>query len=578
MSDSSEYTRDGAGNMALFASGAAKIPEVLDRMGYSGLRPGQEKPIYNLLAGVDTLCLLPTGTGKTACFVVPALCHGWKTLVFSPLVALMRDQVQSLWRWDIAAAQINSSQTEAENRSALERWRSGDLQFLYVAPERLQQDTFRRALQQTPPQLVVIDEAHGASQWGDTFRPSYVLVGDFIEETNPMAAAAFTATAPTDVEDDIRRVFHMECAAKTCYFARRKNLKLSSRRRDSIQQIADHLMDVEGSKILYCPTVKLVEEVANYLSNNYQRMRQSDTQVGLYHGQLTKARKSIFMDGFMNDDIEIMVCTNAFGMGVDKSAIRGVFHYDMPGTPEALTQELGRAGRDGETSVCCTYHSPDGRSTQQYFLEQSNPPARDVKKLFEILMVSSRRGTVPVKMTLDEIARSGLGASRYVEACMAILQSSGVISRYPHKTTTYGVNWGSFQNKAGGVSISSDAERFESYRSAFMEFGTEPDREGYVTADLSMIADSVNVSVDRIKHYLNQWEKNGSLLRRPPYRGSVTELIGDINLVDFDRLEEKRRREEEKLGAVLRYLDLPDEEKHDFLEAYFGTPDESDES
>ena len=219
-------SRTSAVNIESLIRGSSRLPWVLENvMGYPSLRAGQEAPITNIMGQRDTICILPTGTGKTAVFVIPTLCLDWKTLVFSPLVALMRDQVQSLQRMGIRAGQMSGMQNDAENAMAAQQWMAGELQMFYVAPERLRNELFQQAMKAVKPNMVVLDEAHTLSQWSDNFRPDYCKVGDFIVAYNPDVVTAFTATAPDEAIADIRRVLGLQEAQKIVHYPIRRKTR-----------------------------------------------------------------------------------------------------------------------------------------------------------------------------------------------------------------------------------------------------------------------------------------------------------------------------------------------------------------
>lgn len=306
-------TRNTTINTEELKKGMKRLPAVLNQMGFSSLRKGQDGVVYHLLGGADVVCILPTSLGKTACFVVPTLCHEWKTIVISPLVALIRDQMKGLWDKGIAAGELTSLNTPAQNLATMKDWANGDLNFLYIAPERVNNEDFIQACNKTPPDCVVIDEAHSISSWSDNFRPSYKSAGDFINKFNPKVVAAFTATCPAPVEQDIRWVLGLKTAHKIVYYPRRTNLKLTSRPLRNNYDLLQDIRQVDGSTLIYCTTIKKVEEIAAELG------KFSSEPIGFFHGQLSPATKKHQQDSFMSGSTRVMLATSAFGMGIDKA-------------------------------------------------------------------------------------------------------------------------------------------------------------------------------------------------------------------------------------------------------------------
>lgn len=324
-------TRNTVVNTELLKQGLRKLPAVLNQMGFSSLRKGQDGVVYHLLSGSDVVCILPTSLGKTACFVVPTLCHDWKTIVVSPLVALIRDQMKGLWDKGIAAGELTSLNTPAQNLATMKDWANGDLNFLYIAPERVNNEDFIAACNKTPPDCVVIDEAHSISSWSDNFRPSYKSAGDFINKFNPKVVAAFTATCPPPVEQDIRWVLGLKTAHKIVYYPRRTNLKLTSRPLRNNYDLLQDIREIPGSTLIYCTTIKKVEEIAEELG------KFSSEPIGFFHGQLSPATKKHQQDSFMNGSVRVMLATSAFGMGIDKA---------LPLTAKILTPGGWRANSE----------------------------------------------------------------------------------------------------------------------------------------------------------------------------------------------------------------------------------------
>jgi ATP-dependent DNA helicase RecQ len=531
------------------------MSEVLRQMGYEGLRDGQEPVITSILAQMDTLCILPTGTGKTACFVIPAMCLGWRTIVFSPLVALIRDQVRSLHAVGIEAAAMSGMQTQGENEDAARRWAEGELSFLYVAPERLHNDSFKQAMSLVPPDFVVLDEAHTLSQWSDNFRSAYCKVGDFIREHNPKVVAAFTATCPQEVETDVRRVLGLAHGKKIINYPRRTNLHLKSAELASDYMICDTAREIPGSTIVYCCTIRKVEETAEMLNKNLRE------DVLIFHSELTDGTKRTNQDMFMQGYTRVMVATNAFGMGVDKPDIRGVIHRDIPGTVEALAQETGRAGRDGKDSTCMTYYSKDSYDTQLYFLRTGHPPKSDYEKAFNALRRLTDASGI-CRVTGDKLASEANISKEGIYAVFQQLQGANVIER---ERMTEKIA----QVRETDIMVPEDNERFYDWMQLVNEIGI-PNDKGFIEFDMNEFAESVGRGYPTVRKWFKQWAKDDKFVRFvDPYVGSETRIVGDISQVDFDRLEQKREDAYQKLEDVVKYVNLPDDEKHAYIEDYF---------
>ena len=544
--------RESKINMDILKSGYAQLPNALRVMGFSQLRAGQEPVIVNIMAQRDTVCILPTSTGKTACFVIPTLCLGWRSIVFSPLVALMRDQVQGLTAKGIKAQAISSMQTEAENQSAIKRWAEGELQFIYVAPERLHNEAFKDAMMRVPPDMVVMDEAHCLSQWSDNFRSSYCLVGDFIREKNPKVVAAFTATCPDEVEHDIRRVLHLENAQKLSYYPRRTNLQLKSDNMLSETQLADFISGVDGPVIVYCATINKVEQTAKQLMSALRE------DVIIFHGELSPTDKRVNQDMFMNDKIRVMVATNAFGMGVDKGNIRGVVHRDIPGSLEALAQEVGRAGRDGNDSTCMTFYSPDSYNTQKFFIECSYPSKSEINAVMRVLNLAADSNGIS-QLTISDIAKKTNLFSRKVPAILEVLKSNRIIEREKNGEKIAKIRL--------DENTPEDDSRFEVWWNTILEYGIEED--GFFNIDLNWFSDHIGLGYQTVTNHFKKWDEQSVIRFIPPYRGSATKIIGSVNQIDFERLAIKAARAHTKLDQVLGYIKTPDNDKHGYLEKYF---------
>ena len=345
--------------------------------GYTSFRPAQKAPIASLLRNEDVIGIMPTGAGKSICFQIPALCKAGLTIVFSPLISLMKDQVDGLLVQNIPAALINSTLTQSEFNKTMYEVRSGKIKLLYIAPERLSSNFFCNVLRALPIAQVIVDEAHCISEWGHDFRPSYRLIGEWLNSLpkRPIVGA-FTATATKYVENDIKNLLGLDKANVYVTGFDRPNLSFSVIRTPKRMDYVVHYVRQHANEngIIYCATRKDVDRV-------YENLTRAGIKAGHYHGGLNDEVRRKMQNAYADDKLQVMVATNAFGMGIDKSNVRYVLHYQMPRNMESYYQEAGRAGRDGAPAECILLYSGQDVQVHKYLIEQSieTPERQDVE-------------------------------------------------------------------------------------------------------------------------------------------------------------------------------------------------------
>ena len=357
--------RDGENQQAQMKQHALRMLETY--FGYTSFRPAQEAPIASLLRNEDVIGIMPTGAGKSICFQIPALCKPGLTIVFSPLISLMKDQVDGLLVQNIPAALINSTLTQAEFNKTMYEVRSGKIKLLYIAPERLGSNFFCNVLRALPIAQVIVDEAHCISEWGHDFRPSYRLIGEWLNSLpkRPIVGA-FTATATKYVENDIKKLLGLDKTNVYVTGFDRPNLSFSVIRTPKRMDYVVHYVRQHANEngIIYCATRKDVDRV-------YENLTRAGIKVGHYHGGLSDEVRREMQNAYADDKLQVMVATNAFGMGIDKSNVRYVLHYQMPRNMESYYQEAGRAGRDGAPAECILLYSGQDVQVHKYLIEQS---------------------------------------------------------------------------------------------------------------------------------------------------------------------------------------------------------------
>jgi ATP-dependent DNA helicase RecQ len=396
--------------------------ELSDTFGIESFRPGQKELISAVCSGRDAIGIMPTGSGKSLTYQLPALVLDGLTVVVSPLIALMKDQTDKLESLGVDVVTINSSLKSSEQTAAENAIESGDGRILYLTPERFRDRDFFEQLATRKIALFVVDEAHCVSQWGHDFRPDYMMLGSIAERLGRPPILALTATATPDVRRDIIAQLGMREPYEWMAELIRPNLFLEVRRTVN-QQMKDAaleaiLNEMDGSGIIYVATVKEAERI-------YADLKQRHN-VALYHGKMKAADREQAQEAFMTDKVRAVVATNAFGLGIDKPDIRFVTHYHFPGSPEAYYQEAGRAGRDGELSLCTILYQFEDKNVQSYFLGGKYPDISEAARVGRIVNDTP----LNTRCRLDDIAGASGVAKRKTRIVLTLLKRQGAMREY----------------------------------------------------------------------------------------------------------------------------------------------------
>jgi len=506
-----------------------------------------------VLAGRDTMCVMPTGAGKSLCYQLPALLLPGVTLVVSPLIALMRDQVDSLTRRGVKAAAINSTIPHNEQDQILDDALKGDLKLLFVAPERFRNQRFRERIEGMRISLFAVDEAHCISQWGHDFRPDYRRLNAVLESLGHPPTLALTATAPPEVQVDVVKQLELRDPLLLLQGLVRSNLAfdvIRTKSRESKDRALLGIVRRPGATLVYAATRKSVDRI-------YERCGMEGIEVLRYHAGLDGEERSFAQDAFLTGNAPLMVATNAFGMGVDRADIRRVIHYDIPRTVEAYVQETGRAGRDGDPAECTLLFNPGDLHVQRFFLDAANPTREVVVEVFRVLQ---DMGETHLEITADEIhSRMRIDCPvPAVGAALAILDRASVVRRGRRG-----------ENLARVTVLPTAGELFSAtplppgmsrlLGRLIERFGIDKSS----SLDIGKLARERGVTEETVRRGLRRLHELERIDYVPPFRGRATELRtesnqgiepeGVLETIDFGFLEDKRRNEERKLEEMVGY-------------------------
>jgi len=393
--------------------------------GFDSFRPGQVRALEHLQAEQHVLVVMPTGAGKSLIYQMGAMLRPGTTLVFSPLIALMKDQVDALQSRGLPATYINSTLTRDDQGKRIEAMLQGSARLVYVAPERLRSRRFREALSQVTIGLLAVDEAHCISQWGHDFRPDYLHIGAARQSMGQPLTVALTATATPRVQADIVRQLQLNEAQQVITGFNRPNLALSvqytPRREDKLRALQALLQDTNEAGIVYTGTRRDAEQVAEFAREV------TGLRARHYHAGLSASERSIVQDAFIGGDLPLVAATNAFGMGIDRADLRFVIHYSLPGTLEAYYQEAGRAGRDGLPARCSLLYSPKDRALQEWFIDHDTPSLADLRLLHRVL--GQHEDLSQIRTNFDALCISTELRPTTVRLGLSALESAGWLER-----------------------------------------------------------------------------------------------------------------------------------------------------
>jgi ATP-dependent DNA helicase RecQ len=539
-----------------------------EKFHFSDFRKWQEEIIDTLLTKRDVVVVMPTGSGKSLCYQLPALLLDGVTLVISPLIALMKDQVDGLVENQIPATFINSVLTPSEQGQRLREIQQGRYKLVYIAPERFRNPGFMEGILSCCVSLFAVDEAHCVSEWGHDFRPDYLRLKGVVERLNHPPVAALTATATPDVRRDIITQLGLRQPITFVAGFDRPNLRFHVKRvegeADKIDAIFTLLKKEAQKGIIYAATRKNVETLTLALrSNGYK--------AGSYHAGMEMESRKFVQDRFMEGTLPVVVATNAFGMGIDKADLRFVIHYDIPGSLEAYYQEVGRAGRDGKPATCLFLFNYADTFTQEFFIDGSYPPRNIIERAYEVLCDI---GTDEIEMTQKALAER-LGRTKSnemaVSSCLKILEKAGYIER-----GSEGEHQARVTLRVEPEELRRQVEGKSKYQKEIVNYCLDVldgSKDKTLLVDLDVMAENLNLVPEQLRRHLSTLHQAGSMEYRPPFRGRGLKILSRVPVsklnINFQEIERRSIFEREKLRKMIDYA-YTNQCLRRFILEYFG--------
>jgi len=539
-----------------------------EKFHFSGFRKWQEEIIDTLLTQRDVVVVMPTGSGKSLCYQLPALLLDGVTLVISPLIALMKDQVDGLVENQVPATFINSVLTPSEQGQRLREIQQGRYKLVYIAPERFRNPGFMEGIQSCRVSLFAVDEAHCVSEWGHDFRPDYLRLKGVVEKLSHPPVAALTATATPDVRRDIITQLGLRQPVTFVAGFDRPNLRFQVKRveggKDKIDAIFTLLKKEAQRGIIYAATRKNVETVTSVLQSHSYK-------AGSYHAGMEMESRKLVQDHFMEGTLPVVVATNAFGMGIDKADLRFVVHYDIPGSLEAYYQEVGRAGRDGKPATCLLLFNYADTFTQEFFIDGSYPPRDMIERTYEVLCDI---GTDEIEMTQKALAER-LGSTKSnemaVSSCLKILEKAGHIER-----GSEGEHQARVTLRIESEELHRQVEGKSKYQKEIVNYCLDVldgSKDKTLLVDLDVMAENLNLATEQLRRHFSALHQAGSMEYRPPFRGRGLKILSRVPIskldINFQEIERRSLFERNKLRKMIDYA-YTDQCLRRFILEYFG--------